>query len=307
MPNPTGAIPESERIMHPIYLPFPLSTFRKHFTGDVDAQVKHYVDSVNRYDEFVQRHPERVGFRLEYVKKDCQIEKDEKFWVAACWLNLFYDSTKAALHHLLRKAFGDAPPIEAFRKWEDCLDGKLHLFFEVRLPSPQMYRAALLPDLPQRNLIPFVLGARQGTDNLDIEGPTRLDAILVNEDNGFAVIVEAKVVSDISCSVTYDLTRNQLARTVDVALEHNRRLALPLCRREPEFTLVLLQTPELFKEKPHTRLYGWLMKAYQTDPAALARDLLHRGRANWDSVSKRLGWITWEDCNRALPGCCKWL
>jgi hypothetical protein len=28
---------------------------------------------------------------------------------------------------------------------------------------------------------------------------------------------------------------------------------------------------------------------------------------DWQSVSQRLGWLTWEDCNEVLPGSCRWL
>ena len=38
---------------------------------------------------------------------------------------------------------------------------------------------------------------------------------------GVAVIFEAKVLSDISAHVTFDLARNQLARSIDVMLEAN--------------------------------------------------------------------------------------
>jgi hypothetical protein len=157
-------------------------------------------------------------------------------------------------------------------------------------------------------LIPYVLDAAARGWNRGFEGATHSDVVLLNEDNGFAVIVEAKVVSDISYHISFDLLRNQLARTVDVMLEPNPRLANPLNKRNPELTLTLLQTPELFRQNPHSRLYGWLMTAYRADPMnTLGRDLPHREGTDWESVSKRLGWITWEECNRILPGCCKWL
>ncbi len=38
---------------------------------------------------------------------------------------------------------------------------------------------------------------------------------------GVAVLFEAKVLSDISCRIEYDATRNQIARTIDVMLECN--------------------------------------------------------------------------------------
>ena len=46
--------------------------------------------------------------------------------------------------------------------------------------------------------------------------------MLINE-NGFSVLIEAKVMSDISCDVTYDSMRNQLARIIDVMLVNKEK------------------------------------------------------------------------------------
>ena len=101
--------------------------------------------------------------------------------------------------------------------------------------------------------------------------------------------------------------RNQLARYVDIALEQNGRKRAPLKFRDPNRTLVVLQTPELFKKHPHSRLYGSLFHSYRRDPNTLARDLSHRSEVDWNDVATRIGWLTWEDCKAVLPSCCKWL
>lgn len=49
------------------------------------------------------------------------------------------------------------------------------------------------------------------------------------------------------------------------------------------------------------------MHEYRFSPAALARDLPHRKGVDFAEVSGRLGWLTWEECNRILPGACPWL
>jgi hypothetical protein len=69
----------------------------------------------------------------------------------------------------------------------------------------------------------------------------------------------------------------------------------------------VLITPEIFRNHPQSRLYGWLMRDYQQHPAALRRDLPHRTGTDFASVASRLGWLSWEDCNRVLPGACPWL
>ena len=51
------------------------------------------------------------------------------------------------------------------------------------------------------------------------------------------------------------------------------------------------------------------MHDYGENPSALARDLRHRSSfttSEWERLSKRIGWLTWEDCNAVLPQSCPW-
>ncbi len=129
----------------------------------------------------------------------------------------------------------------------------------------------------------------------------------MNEDNGFAVIFEAKVLSDISCQIAFDVMRNQIVRNIDVMLESNASLQRPLKVRKPECTLFVLLTPKIFRDKPNTRLYGWLMNDYRGCPENLKRDLPHRTAEELAPIPNRLGWMTWEMCEQVLPGSCPWL
>lgn len=88
----------------------------------------------------------------------------------------------------------------------------------------------------------------------------------------------ARVLSDISAHVTFDLARNQLARTIDVMLQASPALCAPLSLRKPERTFLVLLTPALT----------------QPGPAG-------------DAAAARLGWASWEDCNTVAPGACSWL
>jgi hypothetical protein len=308
-----GAMDSSD-LIHPVYLPFTVEQLRTHLppvmgrsAEQTENHVSYYTQSAAAYTEFCAQYPKRDGYSISVLRKPCQIEKDERFWTASCWLSLFHNVDRiGALTSVMERAFGPRPPLEGISDWYSCLTGKLHLFFEAQLPSPQSYKQWLARRIKDRHLIPYVLAA-SGRGGENFEGATHADALLLNETNGFAVIVEAKVASDISYNVSFDLLRNQLARTVDVALEHNHSLPAPLCSRDPSLTLVLLQTPELFKNNPHGRLYGWLFNSYKRNPADLARDLPHRSDVDWGRQSERLAWLTWEDCERILPGCCRWL
>lgn len=305
-------------VIDPIYLPFALERLRNHFIvstnaekEEVDRQLQYYIDSATRYHDFQQKHPTRQGMTLSELRRPCQIEKDERFWVVTCLMSFYCATERNQLFGtLLRRCFGDSPPLEDCQSWTECLDGDLRLFFEVKLPSPPDYKRLLREEITRRQVVPYVLDAacRAGTGSVreSLEGSTHVDAVLINTYNGFAVLFEAKVLSDISIQVSYDAMRNQLARTIDIMLEENSSLPEPLSLRKPERTLFALLTPELFRKRPSSRLYGWLLNEYRTEPTALARDLPHRKSADWPAVAQRIGWLTWEDCAQVLPEACPW-
>jgi len=128
-----------------------------------------------------------------------------------------------------------------------------------------------------------------------------------------AVIFEAKVLSDISTHVTFDLARNQLARSIDVMLEVNSALPAPLSLRKPERTFLVPLTPALTQPGragdaiSKSRLYGWLMPAYKDPRSSLLRHLPHRDSSELAGAAERLGWASWEDCHSVAPGACSWL
>jgi hypothetical protein len=144
-----------------------------------------------------------------------------------------------------------------------------------------------------------------------LEGATNVDAVLLNEDTGLAVLFEAKVLSDISSHTSYDAARNQLARNVDVMLEANDTLADQLCRRRVESSFLVLITPEMFRAPGgrSSRLYGAKYDVYKSAAAALAADLPHRNAqpSDWRETARRMGWATWEDFRRVDAQCCLWL
>jgi hypothetical protein len=216
---------------------------------------------------------------------------------------------------LLRRCLGDVPPVDGLASWEQALtetrEEELSLFFEVSLPTPQEYRQELAQHLEERVLVPHVLQSakKAAAAGHALEGATKVDAMLIAPATGFAVLFEAKVLADASCSIGFDVLRNQLARNIDVMLQANPNQQKPLAQRLPERSCFVLITPEIFRNHPESRLYGWLMRDYRSSAAALQRDLPHRRRTGTDfaSVAGRLGWLTWEDCNHVLPGACPWL
>jgi hypothetical protein len=201
-------------MMHRIYLPFSEEVMRGHFApvkvgqetlSTADKHLNYYGKSLENCIKLCAKT--KKGVSLKEARRPCQVEKDEKFWTAACLMTVFHSGNAVAeVTCLLRSAFGDAPPVEGLDSWETCLRGELHLFFEANLPSPQVYKRWLRRNLTSRQFIPYILASDDGEKPL--EGPTNVDAVLLNSENHFAVIIEAKVLSDISHDVTYDVMRN---------------------------------------------------------------------------------------------------
>lgn len=302
-------------ILHPRYLPFSEDQLRSHFSnvrqsgrcvGATDKHTEYFQRSIKNYIKYTERTPDRKKKPICELRASCQIEKDEKFWTASCLMTVFHDEKRVRqLVELFKMAYGPLPPVPGIEIWEECFDGDLFLFFETNLPSPALYKSWLRTNLKARQFIPYIVESDNGRKNL--EGPTNVDALIINKTNGFAVLIEAKVLSDISYQITYDVMRNQIARNVDVMLEANPNLCPPLNERDPDKSLFLLLTPRLFKENPLSRLYGYKFNEYKSTPGSFGKELPHRSDMNLEGISKRMGWLTWEDFHEVNENCCKWL
>ncbi len=211
------------------------------------------------------------------------------------------------LSQILAKTYGSSPPIPGLSTWAECLVGDLQLYYEICLPSPPSYLKWLRSNLDRRQMIPYVLDASARENLRVLEGATHVDAMILNVTNGFAWLIEAKVLSDVTYLISFDNFRNQIARNIDVMLDNTSQSGAGLERRNPERSLFGLLTPAQFKNLPHSRLYGWLMPEYSSRPEALARDLSHRTGVDWSMVSQRIGWLTFEDFEEVRPGACPWI
>ncbi|HZL11856.1 MAG TPA: hypothetical protein VFC65_17880 [Prolixibacteraceae bacterium] len=301
-------------MMHKTYLPFKEDTLKEHFVqskkdlSNIEKHISKYKKSIENYGLF-----ESNNELIEDIRKIRQIEKDETFWTASSLMTIFHSPSRdVELQKLLTLAFGEVPPLDNFSSWNECLKGQLHLFFEPNLPSPKVYLNWLKNNIVGRNFIPYILEKtrnKKGDYRLNLEGSTNVDALLLNSSNGFAIIIEAKVLSDISYQVSYDSMRNQIIRNVDVMLGDNKVLEEPLGKRIADNSLFLLLTPKLFQENPRTRLYGYTFNEYKTNFQSICDDLKHRELSLTDckSISERMSWITWEDLKKINSDCCLWL
>lgn len=303
--------------IHPTYLPYTSEQLARHFIGAgtgtrpgrhteyfeksaARAKEKDLAKSTGRSMSAAQRSTlETYGF---------QMEKDERFWVATALMGLFHSPDPVvAFADLLARGLPSGRPTGT--TWEELLGNRadLELYFEVHLPAPVAYSDGLKDRVDDAVFQPYLREKARSRPGMRLEGTTKADAVLLNRATGFAVVFEAKVLSDISTHTRFDATRNQLARIVDVALERNKELPSPLKECLPEKTFVFLLTPERFRRRPETRLYGLLLERYQQEPALLQEHLAHRKPEELMGVHERLGWLTWEDCVRVVPTSCPWL
>ena len=121
-----------------------------------------------------------------------------------------------------------------------------------------------------------------------MEGRTEIDVAIKSDEA--LIFVEAKYLSDISDSVTYDPWRDQVVRCVDVGSYH---------AREHAFFFVLL-TPRWSDDyAQNSRLYHYKLHEYQQNPDALRTKLPHRvageNPIDFELISQRIGQAYWDD------------
>jgi hypothetical protein len=287
-----------EQILHKELLPFTATELKEHFApvaGDEHGDPERHLAA------WRSRIAKASGEAADFL------DRDETMWTAGSLIKVHRSTDReASWASLLSTAFGPRPPIEGLDGWQECVSGDLNLFLEVGLPSPRRYQDFLRRHMPERHPLHRRVGIGE-TQTRPVEGRTHLDALLLNRSNGFALHVESKVLSDIDTKITFDALRNQLVRNLDCMAEPPRRGDAVLGARDPRRSLFALLTPELFRRNWRSRLYGHLLREYQTDPAALQRDLPHRSGAECASLSRRIGWIAFEDIAAEVPGACAWL
>lgn len=304
-------------MLHPRYLPFTAEQLRACFaavggeTADkAERRLDYYRRSIAANTELVDRIARGEAVDQLTVRAGRQMEKDERFWIAAALMALYHRGQHAEratrFGGLLTRARLSPPP--GFSTWEAALSGHLSLFLEANLPSPRSYQVWLREHLAQRVPVPHL--QEQAERATRLEGSTKVDAVLICRDTGVAVLFEAKVLSDVSTHVTFDMARNQLARNIDVMLE-GRNPPGPLQSRQPTLSSLVLLTPGSFRDQPgmrRSRLYGWLFDAYSDAGGTLLHQHLeHREEQELAAVPDRLGWATWEDCNEVVTDACPWL
>jgi hypothetical protein len=243
-----------------------------------------------------ERHLKASRSRVaEAPSKDASfLHRDETLWTAGGLLAVqTSDNYVERWRAVLGRLFGAVPPTAERLEWGDLVQPDLKRFFEVGLPSPVAYRSWLAAHLEDRQaLVTHRIVAEARGDAL--EGRTDVDALLISPSSGFALHFEAKVLSDIDARTTHDSLRNQLARNIDCLAAAPGEHPV-LGQRNPDRSFLVMLTPDLFRRQWRSRLYGHLVREYMADPAALQRDLPHLDGFSCAALSRRVGWLTFED------------
>ena len=287
------AVAETGSSLHDVFLPFSEAELLEHFvdTGRGGDPRRHLTAWRARI----------AAADLKLMSDPTYLERDETLWTAGALLAFHrHPDARDRWRRLLPLALGESPATAEPLTWDDLLGDGMRLFFEVGLPSPAAYSAWLREHLDHRHPL-AAQRAASAASRRALEGRTHLDAMLLNPATGFAVHFEAKVLSDIDTKTKHDALRNQLARNIDCMAAPAGESATILAQRRPERSFLVLLTPELFRRNRTSRLYGPLMDAYKNDPAALARDLPHLDPATCVGLSRRLGWLTFEDLQKVEP------
>ena len=173
----------ADEVIHREYLPFTPRQLSQHF-APVTAMGDHlayYRASAKRAADFKASPPAGTPAEMrQAIKWGRQMEKDERFWVAAALMQLFHAPDRIDLFaRVLRHCLGEAPP-DSLPSWEAALGEDQFLYFEANLPSPAGYSRQLGPHLDEHILVPYLREAAERTMQRGekLEGPTKVDALL---------------------------------------------------------------------------------------------------------------------------------
>jgi hypothetical protein len=196
-----------KKIIDPVYLPFTGNQLLQHFAPAAEGRwqdpyrhLRYYVRSVCNYHRFGQMpgSPERLGAPLQELKRPCQIEKDERFWLATCLLTHFYATNRVSTLRdlMLAAGFPETPPVEGLADWEECFTvtnpDRLHLFFELFFEERQLPRSGA-------SFWECLAGAADPAD-LDEEGRELLELMAKDMPDEVPDEVEADILRILTCS-----------------------------------------------------------------------------------------------------------
>ena len=163
------------------------------------------------------------------------------------------------------------------------IDEPVILSFEKQFTPPAGYLKWLNKNV-SKHPVNYIrkLGKEHVAKGKRLEGNTHVDAVL--ESKNFLILVEVKFTSDISCEVTFDPNRNQLARNIDVGLAE--------AKKKDKQLIVLLSSPSEFYNK-RNRLYYYKIQEY-TNFNEIKKDIEWRYIEEIEKYLLKVAWIPLE-------------
>ena len=226
----------------------------------------------------------------------------------------------SAINEMFVNVFGYGPDQALPPRFDELIG--VHL--ELKVPEILKYRRFLKEKVfkdgsfhlyPDRRRL---LEEKLRGEETRLEGNTNFDILISgrSDDRKIHVFIEAKFLSDISKDTTYVPVRNQIARSIDCAIDLMTAGGEDLKGLE-DFWFLLL-TPGIFRTERYggpvhspiarflpqrSRLFCYKMEDY-LHPDFLRRDLPHWGdkldTQHWDLISRRIGWLTYEEIGSAV-------
>ncbi len=169
----------------------------------------------------------------------------------------------------------------------EAIGEPISLDFERQFKPPEGYLKWLEKEV-SRHPVKYI--REQGKDHVDrnrrLEANTHVDAVI--ETGNLLIFVEVKFTSDIAPQTTFNVNRNQLARTMDVGISEveeskNKKLVVLLC------------SPSEFYHKK-SRLYYYKIQEY-SDFHKIEEDVCWR---DLDEIKKRVLAIAWVPLEKVI-------
>ena len=250
-----------------------------------------------------------------YLNNINNINHDEK-WLTLISLYSIFGNQKVFSPNNIT-AFNNLLACSGFGEIID-MDDIQKVLLEKSLPEIICYRKHVFGLLVKEKLhlypdINSLLLKKYSHENIgikSIEGNTNLDALVVFSHLGKEkyLFIESKFLSDIDIKTKYNPVRNQIIRNIDSMIEFVTTNKNSIKLEDVYFALL---TPKIFRTKLYngnkasvldcfnpqkSRYFCYIMNEYKI-PDNLRNDLPHRKLdiKDWETVSKHLGWITFED------------
>jgi len=239
---------------------------KKHFTGERVQKFKSWIENANK-----ARKSGSIG------SKDNQYDKAEE-------LITFYTFAPLELREDKRQVVQE---ILGFCGIVEPVEDPMTLAFEKQLRPPRGYLEWLTREVSKH---PTRYVREQGREHAEagepLETNTQVDVMI--EAKNLLILVEVKFTSDISSQTTFNVHRNQLARTIDAGIsrlkkDNNQRLIVWLC-----------SPSEFYRKK--SRFYYYKLEEY-TDLSKIKDDVGWRELAE---IQKHLLSVAWIPLERVI-------